>query len=146
MVNVSVSINKIEFQQWLDNSSMPGFGAEIVFVGRVRDHNQGKSVSGINYDGFIPLAEKVLKIICEEAEARVRDQSGHQLNIVAEHRIGFLSVGDVSVAILVQSPHRDSAYSASRYIIEQIKQRLPIWKQEVYSNGEAQWLKGSSLR
>ncbi len=113
-------------------------GASLLFVGVVRDHNDGRSVGGVRYDAYEEMAARVLSEIVDEA-ARSADTD----RIAAVHRIGELRVGDVSVAIAVSSPHRAEAYDASRYIIEGIKKRLPVWKKERYSDGAEQWVEGS---
>ena len=86
------------------------------------------------------MAEKELKVIAEEAVRRLGTD-----RVAVVHRVGDLSVGDVSVAIAVSSPHRAEAYQASRFIIEEIKKRLPVWKNEQYEDGEAVWVQGRTL-
>jgi len=110
-------------------------GASILFLGVVRDHNDGRSVEGVRYDAYEEMAEKVIAEIVDEA-VRVADTD----RIVAVHRIGELRVGEISVAIAVSSPHRAEAYDSSRYIIEEIKKRLPVWKKERYSDGAEEWV------
>jgi molybdopterin synthase catalytic subunit len=112
-------------------------GAVVLFVGLVRDHNEGEPVSGMTYEAYAPMAEKVLGQIAGEAAARLGTD-----RLVVVHRVGDLRVGDVSVAIAVSSPHRDEAFDAARYVIEEIKQRLPVWKREHYLAGNSQWLDG----
>ncbi len=117
-------------------------GAQIIFSGVVRNRNDGRQVLAVTYDAHRPLAEKTFREIAEEACA----QWGADLSVLVAHRAGRLSVGDVSVVIGVASPHREEAYEASRYVIEQLKVRSPVWKQEHYANGDSNWLKGHSLR
>lgn len=112
-------------------------GAVLLFLGIVRDHNDGRRVSGMRYDAYVPMAEKVLGEIAAEAAARLGTD-----RIVVAHRIGELQIGEASVAIAVSSPHRAEAYEASRYVIEEIKKRLPVWKEEHYIEGDARWLDG----
>jgi molybdopterin synthase catalytic subunit len=112
-------------------------GALLVFVGVVRDHNDGRQVSGMRYDAYVEMAEHVLADIAREASVRLGTD-----RVVVVHRIGDLRVGDASVATVVSSAHRAEAYDASRYIIEEIKKRLPVWKQEHYMEGTARWLDG----
>lgn len=112
-------------------------GAVLLFLGIVRDHNDGRRVSGMRYDAYVPMAEKVLGEIAAEAAARLGTD-----RIVVAHRIGELQIGEASVAIAVSSPHRAVAYEASRYVIEEIKKRLPVWKEEHYIEGDARWLDG----
>lgn len=116
-------------------------GAQNYFFGSVRDFNLGKKVVAVSYDAYIPLGEKVLREISREAQQKW----GEDLRICVVHRVGQLGVGEMSVGIGVSSPHRDESYQASRYIIEQIKIRAPIWKKEHYEDGETEWLKGHAL-
>lgn len=116
-------------------------GGMNLFFGAVRDFNGGKNVTAVAYDAFEPLAEKILRDIAGEACVRW----GESLRICVVHRVGKLSCGDISVAVGVSSRHRDESYQASRYIIEQLKHRAPIWKKEFYEDGETQWLKGHAL-
>ena len=112
-------------------------GASLLFLGVVRDHNDGRSVGGIRYDTYEEMAADVLSEIVSEAA-----QSAGTDRVAAVHRIGELGVGEVSVAIAVSSPHRAEAYEASRYIIEEIKKRLPVWKKERYGDGAEEWVEG----
>ena len=112
-------------------------GASLLFLGVVRDHNDGRSVGGVLYDTYEEMAAQVLsEIVDEAARAAGTDR------VAAVHRIGELEVGEVSVAIAVSSPHRAEAYDASRYVIEEIKKRLPVWKKERYSDGAEVWVEG----
>lgn len=116
-------------------------GAQVLFTGVVRATNHGKRVVAVSYDAFSPLAETTLAKICEEA----RTASGSPMIVIVVHRRGKLAVGEASVVIGVSSPHRAEAYEASRYVIEEIKVRVPIWKKEHYENGETDWLRGHAL-
>ncbi|MBI2601807.1 MAG: molybdenum cofactor biosynthesis protein MoaE [Deltaproteobacteria bacterium] len=116
-------------------------GAQVYFLGLVRNHNHGKKVLAVSYDIFAPLAVKVLRQICEEA----RDRFEGRAKMIVVHREGKLKVGDVSVCIAVSTPHREEAYQISRYIIEELKVRAPIWKKEHYETGETDWLQGHAL-
>ena len=112
-------------------------GATLLFLGVVRDHNDGRSVGGVRYESYEEMAAQVLSDIVEEAAVAAATD-----RIAALHRIGELEVGEVSVAIAVSTPHRAEAYEASRYIIEEIKKRLPVWKKERYSDGAEEWVEG----
>ena len=114
-------------------------GALLLFVGRVRNHDEGRTVSRLTYEAYREMAETELADIL--AEAAVRYDPGH---LEAVHRTGTLEVGEVSVAIAIASPHRASAYEASRYVIEEIKQRLPVWKLEHFADGERDWVNATS--
>jgi molybdopterin synthase catalytic subunit len=115
-----------------------GDGATLLFLGTVRDHNDGRPVAGMRYDSYADMAEKVLGQIADEAALRLGTD-----RIAVVHRVGDLAIGDVSVAIAASAPHRAEAFDAARYVIEEIKRRLPIWKQEHYVGGESQWLEGT---
>lgn len=114
-------------------------GATLLFLGVVRDHADGRSVSGMRYEAYAEMAEPVLSEIAKEA---ARLLGTERLAVV--HRYGELEVGDVSVAIAVSSPHRAEAYEASRYVIEEIKKRLPVWKKERYLDGAEEWVAGTT--
>jgi molybdopterin synthase catalytic subunit len=113
-------------------------GAIVLFLGTVRDHNDGRPVRGMRYEAYVEMAEAVLEAIAREAG----DRAGTE-EVAVVHRVGELTVGEHSVAIAVAAPHRADAYDASRYIIEEIKKRLPVWKREHYADGEARWLDGT---
>jgi len=119
----------------LDEVASTRNGAVVLFVGTVREMNDGAEVSGLDYSAYEAMAERELLAIVEEAARR----SGTS-DVVVEHRIGTLGLGDVSVAIAVAHPHRGEAYEASRYVIEELKKRLPIWKREHYVDGRAEWV------
>jgi molybdopterin synthase catalytic subunit len=114
-----------------------GDGAVLLFLGTVRDHNDGRPVRGVHYEAYEQMAEEVLAAIAGEAHGQLGGGS-----VAVAHRVGELRIGDVSVAIAVSSPHRAEAYAASRYVIEEIKKRLPAWKQERYQGGDERWLSG----
>lgn len=110
-------------------------GASILFVGTVRDVNDGASVAALDYSAYTEMAETELAAIALEASERWSTP-----DVVVEHRIGSLALGDASVAIAVAHPHRAEAYEASRYIIEELKRRLPVWKREHYVDGRSEWV------
>jgi len=110
-------------------------GATVLFVGTVRETNAGSTVTGLDYSAYTSMAERELEAIAREAVARWKTSA-----VVVEHRIGTLGLGEASVAIAVSHPHRGEAYDASRFIIEELKRRLPIWKREHYVDGRAQWV------
>lgn len=110
-------------------------GAALLFVGTVRDLNEGREVGHLEYEAYVPMAEATLEDIVTEATSLWKTG-----DISVVHRFGRLAVGEVSVAIAVAAPHRGEAYSASRYIIEELKKRVPIWKREGYLEGDTEWL------
>jgi len=112
-------------------------GATVLFLGVVRDHAGGRRVRAVRYEAYEEMAEEVLAAIALEA---VRILGAGRLAVV--HRLGELAVGDVSLGIAVSTPHRAEAYDASRYVLEEVKRRLPVWKQERYAEGDAAWVPG----
>lgn len=110
-------------------------GAVVLFSGVVRSHHQDRPVVGLRYEAYEEMATEVLTRICEEVASQFSIG-----DIAVVHRVGELSVGDVSVAIAVAAPHRDAAYKASREVIERLKREVPIWKRERYADGDEEWL------
>lgn len=137
MVWSDVTQDAIDPAAVLARVGRPGDGAVAVFAGVVRNENDGRPVSGMEYEGYDEMArEELAAIVAEAAERAGTDR------VAAVHRLGRLSLGEVSVAIAVSAPHRAEAFDAARYIIEEIKKRLPVWKREHYLDREAEWLDG----
>ena len=118
------------------------FGASIYFTGSVRNQNNDKNVIGITYDSHDALVIKSFQEIYNEAEKKLNID---EKSVFIEHAKGYLNLGDISIIIAVACKHRDEAYVLSRYIIEEIKKRSPIWKKEHYLNKETTWLKGNPI-
>lgn len=110
-------------------------GATLLFIGTVRDVNEGRAVTGIDYRAYAGMARRELDAIVHEAAERFGTP-----HIAVEHRLGTLSLGDASVAIAVAHPRRAPAFDAARYIIEELKRRVPIWKLEHYVDGTREWV------
>ena len=119
------------------------FGASIVFYGTVRENNENKKVTGITYDAHNEMVVKSFKEIYNEVDEKLKIKSKA---VFIEHVKGYVGLGEVSIIIAVACPHRAEAYTLSRYIIEEIKKRSPIWKKEHYQNEESEWLKGNSIQ
>ena len=113
-------------------------GAVVLFSGVVRNNDQGRQVAGLRYEAYEEMATEALSRICEEVASLFSIS-----DMAVVHRVGELSVGDVSVAIAVAAPHRDAAYKASREVIERLKREVPIWKRERYADGDEEWLDGT---
>ena len=118
------------------------YGASIYFVGTVRDQNNDKKVTGITYDSHDALVIKSFEEIYKEAETKFKFEN---IAVFIEHIKGYAALGDTSIIIGVACKHRAQAYVFSRYIIEEIKKRTPIWKKEHYENEDSKWLKGNPL-
>lgn len=138
MIHVAVTTDPIDPLPLLDTLRSDEDGAVLLFLGVVRNHNDGRAVEGLEYEAYREMAEEMLRRIAEEAAERLGTD-----RIAVIHRTGLLDVGETSVAIAVASPHREEAYEASRYVIEEIKKRLPVWKRERYVDGEAEWVRGA---
>ena len=119
------------------------FGASIVFYGTVREDNENKKVTGITYDAHEAMVIKSFKEIYNEVDEKLKIKSKA---VFIEHVKGYLDVKEKSIIIGVGCRHRDEAYNLSRFIIEEIKKRTPIWKKEHYTNDESEWLKGVSIQ
>ena len=118
------------------------FGASIYFLGTVRNINDNKTVTGITYDSHDEMVIKSFEKIYYEANQKldIKDKA-----VFIEHAKGHLKLGEISIIIAVACKHRDQAYVLSRYIIEEIKKRSPIWKKEHYEDEESEWLKGNPI-
>ena len=112
-------------------------GATILFLGVVRNHNEGLAVKGVQYEAYEEMAKMVLEEITGEAQKEYGTE-----RIAVVHRTGDLIIGDISVAVAVSSHHREEAFAASRYIMEERKKRLPVWKKEAYAGGGKDWVEG----
>ncbi len=132
-----VTTAPIEPVRVLRRAGADGDGAVVLFLGTVRSSNQGRPVGGMTYEGYLEMArEQLAEIVGEAAERSGSDR------LAAVHRLGSLDVGEVSVAVAVSTPHRREAFAAARYVIDEVKKRLPIWKKERYLDGEPRWLEG----
>ena len=122
--------------------SSSDFGASIYFTGTVRNQNNNKNVIGITYDSHDELVLKSFKEIYNQADEKlkIKDKS-----VFIEHAKGYLNLEEISIIIAVACKHRDEAYVLSRYIIEEIKKKTPIWKKEHYADNQSEWLKGNPL-
>jgi len=139
---VNIKEKKISLSEVEKKISSSDFGASIYFIGTVRNQNNNKSVIGITYDSHDELVLKSFKEIYEEANQKLNIQNKA---VFIEHAKGYLNLGEISIIIAVACKHRDEAYILSRYIIEEIKKRSPIWKKEHYADNQSDWLKGNPI-
>lgn len=114
-----------------------GDGAISLFVGVVRNTNQGRAVAYLEYDAYSAMATTLMRQIADEIRERWPVTS-----VAMHHRVGRLAIGDASVAIAVSAPHRGAAIAACQYAIDRLKAIVPIWKKEVWTDGE-HWIEGS---
>ena len=113
----------------------PAAGGYASFEGWVRNHNEGQAVTHLEYEAFESLAIKEGERIVREAIAKFG-----VVNAACVHRVGDLAIGDLAVWVGVSSRHRAEAFAACRYIIDEVKHRVPIWKKEHYVNGDSGWV------
>ena len=125
---------QIQIQSLIDAVAGPRRGAVATFVGLVRDHHGGRGVRALSYSAYDPMAEVVSAAIVAEAEVR------WPVRVALQHRLGALEIGEIAVAVAVAGDHRDEAFSACRQVIEELKRRVPIWKQETYADGSVDWV------
>lgn len=109
-------------------------GASLLFLGTVRNHSEGREVLYLEYEAYEEMAEKMIAELIAEAFQRWPLEG-----IRLFHRLGRVELGEIAVAIAVETAHRDEAYQASRYLIEGIKHKVPIWKKEYFADGTSQW-------
>jgi molybdopterin synthase catalytic subunit len=135
MNTASLTREPLRAQEVLDAVADVSCGAVSLFLGTVRDVNDGRAVTGIEYSAYSVMAQREMQRIGDEAAERF---PGIRLALL--HRVGELALAEVSVAIAVAHPHRAAALDATRYVIEQLKQRVPIWKREQYADGTREWV------
>lgn len=113
----------------------PAHGAILLFLGVVREVNDGRDVTGIEYSAYEAMAQRELEAIASEAAERFGSPA-----VAIVHRLGELTLEEASVGIAVAHAHRDEAYALSRWVIEELKRRVPIWKREQYVDGTREWV------
>jgi len=131
---IAIADSPIIIQECIDAAQSERAGAVDVFIGTVRNHNKDKSVVRLEFETYDSMAVKKMQELADEAQARWNTEK-----IVMVHRKGVLSIGDVAVVIAVATPHRAASFEACKWLIDTLKQVVPIWKKEVYDNGE-EWL------
>jgi molybdopterin synthase catalytic subunit len=129
----------IEPSALADALPVPGVGACVTFEGRVRDTSGGRPVRSLDYEAYAPLAEKEGGLILAEALARFPIAGA-----LCVHRTGSLALGELAVWVAVTAGHRAAAFEACRYIIDEVKARVPIWKREHYADGSAEWINAAA--
>ena len=135
MSRFRISAEAIDTQTLRASLEAHGAGACVCFEGWVRDNHLGRAVRGLEYEAYVELAQS-------EGE-RVLAEATEQFDLIAAgcvHRVGTLALGEIAVWVGVSAGHRDAAFAACRYVIDEIKQRVPIWKRETYVEGDAGWI------
>ena len=124
----------IDLASLLSIVEAPEHGGIACFIGRVRDHHGGLAVLRLEYDAYEPMAEvECARIVAEAAR-------NWPVAVALQHRVGPLTIGDVAVAVVAASAHREEAFAACRHVIEEVKRRVPVWKKEFYADGSVAWV------
>ena len=132
---IRLTTDPIDYPALTEQVRRPGCGAVVTFLGTVRDLTGGRVTTALDYEAYPGMAEKKMAEI--ERDTRARWPVGE---IAMVHRTGHLGVGEVSVAVAVSCPHRAEAFEACRYAIDRVKQVVPIWKKENWSDGRTEWV------
>ncbi|MDR3681047.1 MAG: molybdenum cofactor biosynthesis protein MoaE [Flavipsychrobacter sp.] len=134
MVDILITGKPIDTQACINMASSPHSGGIDVFIGTVRAATKGKEVVRLEFEAYRPMAVSEIKKITAQML-----QKWPLHHIIIHHRTGILKVGDIAVVIVVSAAHRDAAFDACRYAINTLKQTVPIWKKEVFLDGE-EWV------
>ena len=131
MVDILISSHTLSEQKCIDLVEDNAAGGTAVFIGTVRNQTKGKPVVRPDFEAFVPMTEKEMRKIANQ----ITDKWG-ALHVVIHHRVGSLSPGEVPVIISVSTPHRKAAFEACQYAIDTLKETVPIWKKEIFEDGE----------
>ncbi|MGH1402029.1 MAG: molybdenum cofactor biosynthesis protein MoaE [Acinetobacter tandoii] len=119
----------------------PECGGIGIFVGTVRNHHEGKAVKALKYTAYAPVAEKMIRAIEQEIQAK------YQVSYVrVVHRIGALDIGDTAIIAMAYAAHRREAFQACEEAVERVKHEVPVWKEEFYADGSSQYVEGCCIR
>ncbi|MFO7448089.1 MAG: molybdenum cofactor biosynthesis protein MoaE [Ignavibacteriaceae bacterium] len=130
----NITSSRIDIMKLINNCHSPEAGGVVIFIGDVRNNNLGQKVKHLEYEAFIPLADKMIEEIVDAAVKK-----WELIHAAAIHRIGKVEISESAVAVITSHAHRKEAYEASQYIINRIKHEAPIWKCEYYRNGTYKW-------
>jgi molybdopterin synthase catalytic subunit len=130
----------LRLDKLLAETDLPDCGGLVVFSGTVRDHHDGKAVTRLIYTAHLGVAERVISEIEQEVMTKFAVGACR-----IQHRIGELAIGEPAVLVVVRAAHRDAAFEGSRYGIDEVKRRAPIWKEEFYADGTRAFVEGCSI-
>lgn len=131
MVDILLSSEALSEQACQDAVKDAAAGGTVVFVGTVRNQTKGKRVVRLEFEAYDPMAEKEMRKIADQITER-----WDALHVAIHHRVGVLDIGEVPVIIAVSTPHRKAAFEGCQYAIDTLKETVPIWKKEVFEDGE----------
>jgi molybdopterin synthase catalytic subunit len=132
-----ITAKKIRVQTIIRKVFSAESGASVIFIGTVRKRSRGREIENLEYEAYEEMALREFSKIADEVK-----EKWSITRVGIAHRIGKLKPGEVTLVIAVSAPHREDAYQASRYIIEELKKTVPVWKKEVWEGGE-EWIQGS---
>lgn len=139
MAHIVLTEECLQVERAIAAVEAPAYGAVVTFTGNVRAVSRGRSVHYLEYSAYMRLAEKELGKIVDEAEGRWR------VHCAIEHRLGRVNVGEASVVVAVAAPHRGDAFESCRWLMDMLKESVPIWKKEHFNDGAAHWVEGSNV-
>lgn len=140
MIEARLTTQPIDGNALLRELADPRDGAQVLFVGVVRNHHQGRAVQRIDYEAYEPMALKELQRIAAEVATK------HGLErVLVVHRFGRHEIGDASIAVAIGSPHRVAAFAAAAEIMDLVKKDVPIWKKEFFADGTIEWVLADKL-
>jgi len=131
MIDIQLLDTPLQVETCQSLVASPGSGGIVLFVGTVRNQTQGKTVTRLDFEAYAPMAIKEMQKIAETVQNRWKAE-----NIVIHHRVGSLNIGAIAVIIAVSTPHRKAAFEACQFAIDTLKETVPIWKKEIFEDGE----------
>ncbi len=131
MLDIQIHSTPLDTQTCIDFTSHPNAGGNTVFVGTVREFTKGKKVLRLEFESYEPMAIKEMTKI-----AKLAEEKWSTLAISIHHRVGVLSIGELAVVIAVSTPHRKASFEACEFMIDTLKETVPIWKKEIFEDGE----------
>lgn len=140
MISARLTTEKLDPSSLLAEIGHERDGAQVLFLGVVRNHHQGRAVARIDYEAYEPMARKELQKIADE----VAQEYGLD-RVLVVHRFGRHEIGDASIAVVIGSPHRAAAFDAARKIMDRVKTDVPIWKKEHFADGTIEWVLADKL-
>lgn len=140
MIEARLTTSPIDPNALLRELAHEADGAQVLFLGVVRNHHQGRAVARIDYEAYEPMALKTLQRIAQQVAA-ARDLK----RVLVVHRFGRHEIGDASIAVVIGSPHRGPAFEAAQEIMDLIKKEVPIWKKEYFADGTIEWVLADKL-
>lgn len=140
MIDARLTESAIDVDALLAETLDDRFGAQLLFLGVVRNHHQGRAVTSIDYEAYPPMALKELRKIAEDVAGKHEIES-----MLVVHRFGHHRVGDASLAVIASSAHRKRTFAAMEDVVDRIKRDVPIWKKEFFADGTVEWVLADKL-